>query len=69
MCIRDRLWLVEGAGAWVLLAWLTAPLAVQLVRTLMTATDGPTLNHTLAGTARLGLLYSLLLAAGIVLGR
>lgn len=63
------LWLVEGAGAWVLLAWLTAPLAVQLVRTLMTATDGPTLNHTLAGTARLGLLYSLLLAAGIVLGR
>jgi 1,4-dihydroxy-2-naphthoate octaprenyltransferase len=62
------LWLLESAGAWVLLAWLTAPLAVQLVRTLLRATDGPTLNRTLAGTARLGLLYSLLMAAGIILG-
>ncbi len=63
------LWLGEDAGAWVLIAWLTAPLAVQLVRTLWRATDGPTLNRTLAGTARLGLLFSLLLAAGIILGQ
>jgi 1,4-dihydroxy-2-naphthoate octaprenyltransferase len=51
-----------------MLSWLTLPLAVQLVQTLRRATDGPTLNKTLAGTARLGLLFSLLLAAGIVLG-
>jgi len=62
------MWLLEDAGPWVLATWLTAPLAVQLVRTLATVTDGPTLNRTLAGTARLGLLFSLLLAAGIVLG-
>ncbi|HAJ36657.1 MAG TPA: 1,4-dihydroxy-2-naphthoate polyprenyltransferase [Chloroflexi bacterium] len=62
------MWLVQGAAAWVMLSWLTLPLAVQLVQTLRRATDGPTLNKTLAGTARLGLLFSLLLAAGIVLG-
>jgi 1,4-dihydroxy-2-naphthoate octaprenyltransferase len=62
------MWLLEDAGVWVMLSWLTLPLAVQLVQTLRSATDGPTLNKTLAGTARLGLLFSLLLAAGIVLG-
>lgn len=62
------MWLLQDAGVWVMLSWLTAPLAVQLVQTLRNATDGPTLNKTLAGTARLGLLFSLLLAAGIVLG-
>lgn len=62
------MWLMENAGVWVMLSWLTLPLAVQLVQTLRSATDGPTLNKTLAGTARLGLLFSLLLAAGIVLG-
>jgi 1,4-dihydroxy-2-naphthoate octaprenyltransferase len=62
------LWLVQGVGAWVMLSWLTLPLAVQLAQTLRNATDGLTLNKTLAGTARLGLLFSLLLAAGIVLG-
>jgi 1,4-dihydroxy-2-naphthoate octaprenyltransferase len=62
------MWLLEDAGAWVMLSWLTAPLAVQLTQTLRAATDGPTLNKTLAGTARLGLLFSLLLAAGVVMG-
>lgn len=62
------MWLLQGAGVLVMLSWLTLPLAVQLVQTLCSATDGPTLNKTLAGTARLGLLFSLLLAAGIVLG-
>lgn len=62
------MWLMEDAGVWVMLSWLTLPLAVQLVQTLRSATDGPTLNKTLAGTARLGLLFSLLLAAGIVMG-
>lgn len=62
------MWLMENASVWVMLSWLTLPLAMQLIQTLRSATDGPTLNKTLAGTARLGLLFSLLLAAGIVLG-
>ena len=62
------MWLLHGVGVWVMLSWLTLPLALQLFQTLRSATDGPTLNQTLAGTARLGLLFSLLLAAGIVLG-
>ncbi len=61
------LWLFRGYSFWVLLPWLTVPLAVRLARTVATATDGPTLNKTLAGTARLALFFSLLLAAGIVL--
>jgi 1,4-dihydroxy-2-naphthoate octaprenyltransferase len=60
------LWLAFGYSFLTLLAWLTAPLALRLVRALVTATDGPTLNKTLAGTARLGLVYSALLSVGIV---
>ena len=60
------LWLAFGYSLLTLLAWLTAPLALRLVRTLVAATDGPTLNKTLAGTARLGLVYGVLLSAGIV---
>ena len=60
------LWLFLHAGFWVLLPWLTAPLAVRLARTLARATDGPTLNRTLAETAQLGLWFSLLLALGLV---
>ena len=62
------MWLLQGVGVWVMLSWLTLPLAMQLIQALRSATDGPTLNKTLAGTARLGLLFSLLLAAGIVMG-
>lgn len=61
------LWLAAGRSAWVLLPWLTAPLAVRLARTLVRAGDGRTFNATLAGTARLSLLFSLLLALGFVL--
>ena len=60
------LWLAFGYAFLTLLAWLTAPLALRLVRTLVAATDGPTLNKTLAGTARLGLVYGVLLRVGIV---
>lgn len=52
---------------WTLLSWLTIPLAVGLVKKVLSATDGPTLNATLAGTARLSLLFNLLLAIGLVL--
>lgn len=61
------LWLGINRNTWLLLPFLTLPLAVRLARTLASATDGPTLNKTLAGTAQLALLFSLLLALGIVL--
>jgi len=61
------LWLGFNHNTWLLLPFLTLPLAVRRVQTLATATDGPTLNKTLAGTAQLALLFSLLLALGIVL--
>ncbi len=60
------LWLGMGKAAWVCLPWLTLPLAIPLLRTVFT-TEGKALNATLAGTARLSLLYSLLLAAGLLL--
>ena len=52
---------------WLLLSWLSLPLAVPLVRTVRTHTDGPTLNGVLAGTGRLQLVFCVLLSAGILL--
>ena len=57
---------VELSG-WTLLPWLTLPLALALIRTIRTHTDGPTLNGALARTGQLELLFSLLLAVGILL--
>ena len=50
-----------------LLVLVAAPLAVPLVRSLREE-RGPVLNHTLAGTARLLLVWSILYSAGLVLG-
>lgn len=50
---------------WLLLPMLSLPLAVMLVRSILTQ-DGAALNGTLAGTARLSLIFSLLLALGLV---
>ncbi len=60
------LWLGMDKVAWILLPWLTLPLAVPLLRAVFTI-QGKVLNGTLAGTARLSLLYSILLAAGLLL--
>ena len=62
------LWLGLGWAPWVMLPWLTLPLAVPLTRSVFTSTDGPTLNVTLAGTARLSLFFGLLFALGIAVG-
>jgi 1,4-dihydroxy-2-naphthoate octaprenyltransferase len=50
-----------------LLVLVAAPLAVPLVRSLREE-RGPALNRTLAGTARLLLVWSVLYSAGLVLG-
>jgi 1,4-dihydroxy-2-naphthoate octaprenyltransferase len=51
---------------WLLLPLLTLPMAAPLVRSVRRE-QGRALNKTLAGTARLSLVYSLLLALGLVL--
>ncbi len=53
-------------GGWLLLPLLTLPLAWRAARELQTR-DGRALNQTLAGTARLSLLFSVLLALGLVI--
>jgi 1,4-dihydroxy-2-naphthoate octaprenyltransferase len=53
-------------GAAILLPLLALPLALPLVRTLATRReDGPAMNAALAGTARLTLVYCLLLGLGL----
>jgi 1,4-dihydroxy-2-naphthoate octaprenyltransferase len=56
-----------GLSAWVFLPVITVPLAVRLVRTVRTRTDGPSLNGALAGTGALQLAFCVLLSAGVLL--
>jgi 1,4-dihydroxy-2-naphthoate octaprenyltransferase len=58
---------VGSLSAWVLLPWVTAPLAVRLVTQVRGHADGPTLNQALAQTAALELAFCVLLSAGILL--
>lgn len=60
------LWLGFDMRPWVLLPLLTIPLAVWQARAVLTVL-GPALNKTLAGTARLAVVYAILFAAGIIL--
>jgi len=60
-------WIAGGLSAWLLLSLASVPLAVPLSRTVATRTDGPSLNGALAGTGRLLAVFSLLLAAGVLL--
>ncbi|MHA2250714.1 MAG: 1,4-dihydroxy-2-naphthoate polyprenyltransferase [Candidatus Kariarchaeaceae archaeon] len=55
----------ENFSIWVFLPWLTIPLTVRLINTLKSTNDGPTLNKTLAKTAQLNLIFSLLFSIGI----
>ncbi|MFZ5440139.1 MAG: 1,4-dihydroxy-2-naphthoate polyprenyltransferase [Myxococcota bacterium] len=58
------LWLSGLTTAWVLLALLSAPLAVPPLKTLFTKT-GVALNEALAGTAKLQMIYGVLFALGL----
>jgi 1,4-dihydroxy-2-naphthoate octaprenyltransferase len=60
-------WLAGALSAWLLLALAAAPLALPLVRTVSTRTDGPALNGALAGTGLLLATFSLLLSAAVLL--
>ena len=55
------------SSAWALLALLALPLAVRPVRLVLTRTDPPSLVAALVGTARVELVFAVLLALGLVL--
>jgi 1,4-dihydroxy-2-naphthoate polyprenyltransferase len=59
-------WLFGSLGPWLLLPWLTLPLAVRLVRSVRRHADGPTLNEALAQTGMLQLAFGVLLSAGVL---
>jgi 1,4-dihydroxy-2-naphthoate octaprenyltransferase len=58
---------ITSASLWLLAPLLTLPRALQLNTTLRHASDGPTLNRTLAGTAQLSLLFALCLSLAFLL--
>jgi len=60
-------WVFGPLDPWLLLTFLTLPLALPLIRTVRTRTDGPSLNIALAGTGRLELAFCVLLSAGVLL--
>jgi 1,4-dihydroxy-2-naphthoate polyprenyltransferase len=62
-------WIFGPMKAWMLLAWLTLPLAAETVRAVRNRTDGPSLNRALAHTGMLQLAFCVLLSAGLLLSR
>ena len=58
--------LATGFGPTVLLPLLSLPLAVSLIRTLLTETGGEALNPALERTGKLLALYALLFSVGLV---
>ncbi len=62
-------WIFGPLKPWVLLSWLTLPLAADVVRTVRNRTDGPSLNQALAHTGMLQLAFCVLLSAGLLLSR
>jgi 1,4-dihydroxy-2-naphthoate octaprenyltransferase len=59
-------WFAGSLSPWLLLTVAAAPLALGVVQTVRTHSDGPSLNSALARTARLALVFCLLLCAGIL---
>ena len=60
--------LAIGSGSvWLLAPFVTLPLALRLIMTIRSASDGPTLNAALAKTAQLSLLFALALSLGFLL--
>lgn len=60
------MWSLGLSSPWVMLAWLSAPLAVPLLK-LVLGQEGAPLNLALGGTARLQLVFGLLFSVGLLL--
>lgn len=61
------LWLSGRSSAWVILPIASLPSALSLMRCVQPGSDGVALNRALANTAKLALVYSLLLSIGLIL--
>jgi 1,4-dihydroxy-2-naphthoate octaprenyltransferase len=59
-------WFAGALSPWLLLTVASAPLAFGVVQMVRTHVDGPSLNQALARTAKLALLFCLLLCAGVL---
>lgn len=59
------LWLLAWGSEWLLLCFATLPIALRLLQDLWCSNEAAVLNRTLAGTARLGLVFSFALAIGL----
>jgi 1,4-dihydroxy-2-naphthoate octaprenyltransferase len=61
-------WVAGSLSPWLFVTAASAPLAVGVVRVVRTHSDGPSLNRALAETARLALVFCVLLCAGVLAG-
>jgi 1,4-dihydroxy-2-naphthoate octaprenyltransferase len=61
------LWLGGRMSAWVLLPLISLPAALSLMRLVWKNPADPILNQALAKTAKLALIYSILLSIGLIL--
>jgi 1,4-dihydroxy-2-naphthoate octaprenyltransferase len=59
-------WFAGALSPWLFVTAAVAPLAVGVVQTVRTHADGPSLNEALARTAKLALIFCLLLCAGVL---
>ncbi len=59
------LWLLGDFSGWVLLSWLSVPVAIAPGGVVLARTDGPALNGALRSTARLHFVFGILLALGV----
>lgn len=61
------IWLTTGLTAWINLGLLALPLAVPLAKTMRERSDGAALNKALGDTARLELVFCVLISVGLLL--
>jgi 1,4-dihydroxy-2-naphthoate octaprenyltransferase len=62
-------WVFGPLTAWLLLPFLTVPIAAGVIKIVSTHSDGPSLNRALAKTGQLQLCFCVLLSAGLLLSR
>jgi 1,4-dihydroxy-2-naphthoate octaprenyltransferase len=62
-------WVFGPVRAWVMLPWLTLPLAAAVVRIVRNRADGPSLNEALGRSGMLQLCFCVLLSAGLLLSQ
>ena len=59
-------WFAGALSPWLFVTAAAAPLAIGVIQTVRTHADGPSLNEALARTAKLALVFCLLLCAGVL---